>query len=125
MTDLDRLIAETLDEEDRALLDRYGAEQGLWGQVASVFRGALGWYAVLVGVVQMALFGFSLWCAWNFAVAEDVAAMLRWGGAAWFLFTGVMMIKLWFWLQMTSNQIRREVKRLELQVARSRLDDAA
>lgn len=43
--------------------------------------------------------------------------MLRWGAATALALAGVLLVKVWFWLELQKNAIVREVKRLELQVA--------
>ena len=44
--------------------------------------------------------------------------MLLWGGGAAIGLTALAMVKMWFWMELEKNAIVREVKRLELQVAR-------
>jgi hypothetical protein len=72
---------------------------------------AAGWFA---GVV---LFTVALVLTWRFVHATDVGEMLRWGAAAGLAFAAVLLVKVWFWLEMQKAAIVREVKRVELQVA--------
>ena len=55
--------------------------------------------------------------AWRFVHAPHVGEMLRWGAATALALAGVLLVKVWFWLELQKNAIVREVKRLELQVA--------
>ena len=48
----------------------------------------------------------------------DIVAMLRWAAGAGLAALGLAMVKLWFLAELQSNAVIREVKRLELQVAR-------
>ena len=41
-------------------------------------------------------------------------AQLQWGGLTLLLMLAVMFIKVWFWMEMQSNRIMRELKRVEL-----------
>jgi len=50
--------------------------------------------------------------------ANQIAEMLRWGAVTWCAFMSVVMIKIWSWMRMESNRVIREIKRVELQVAR-------
>jgi len=116
MNELDREIEEALNAEDRALLDKFG-EQGLFGQLGSLFSGKLAWLSavtIFIGTVAT-LIGF--YAVWKFVTAEEVAEILRWGGLAWAAFITQCMIKLWSWMRMESNRVIREIKRLELQIA--------
>ncbi len=117
MDDLDKKIAEALSAEDRAMLDKFG-EQGLFGQLGGLFRGKLGWLSAVTFVVATVMFVIGAWAAWKFYMADDVVTMLKWAGLAWIGLMTQIMIKLWSWMRMESNRVLREVKRLELQMAR-------
>lgn len=117
MSELDRQIEEALDAEDRALLEQFG-EQGLIAQSFSVFQGKQGWLAVVTMIPALALFIAAVYCAWMFFQAGDGVEAVRWGAAAWLFMTMVAFIKVWFWMRMESNRVLREIKRVELQLAR-------
>jgi len=117
MSDLDRQIEEALDAEDRALMEQFG-EQGVWGQFFGVYDGKMRWLAVMATIMTFALFIGAVLCAWKFFQATDAVLAARWASAAWMLMIMVGFLKLWFWLRMESNRILREVKRVELQLAR-------
>ncbi len=117
MNDLDRKIEEALDAEDRVLMDNFG-EQGLFAQTFGVFQGKLGWMAILTTAAMLGLFAGGFYAAWMFLTVGETNDVIRWGGIAWFLLTGVYLLKLWFWMQMETNRVLREVKRVELQLAR-------
>lgn len=115
--DLDRMIEDALNAEDRAILDRYG-EQGMFAQMAGLFQGKLAFWSVLTVIAQMAMFAVALYAGAKFLGTQDPQMMVRWAALAWFGATGTIVIKTWFWMQMQANRILREVKRVELQVAR-------
>ncbi len=117
MKELDDLIEKALDAEDRDILRKFD-EQGLFRQAAGVFQGKLAWASVMVTLAALGWFvlaGFSLW---KFFTVEEPLLMVRWGAGAMFSITAVAMLKLWFFMQMQTNQVLREVKRVELQIAR-------
>jgi hypothetical protein len=118
MNPLDEAIRQALSADDATALDRYAADPSLVQQVADAFRGRLALLNAFSWIVGLALFGVGLYCAWRFMTAADVASMLRWLGGAGLAALGLTMVKLWFWLELQSNAVIREVKRLELQVAR-------
>lgn len=119
MSKLDKMIEEALSAEDRAVLSRFG-EQGLLGEIGGLFSGKMGWWVALTMLVQVALFAAGLYAAAQFLTLDDPVRVMRWGVAAavWFMAMGV--IKLMHWQQMQANRILREVKRLELQMARAK-----
>ena len=116
MSELDRKIEEALSEQDRALMAQFG-EQGLMGQLGSMFQGKLAWLSAVTFIVGLALFAVGVYAAIQFATVGEIMPMLRWGGIAWFGFIGMMMIKIWSWMRMETNRTLREIKRLELQIA--------
>ena len=118
MDDLDRQIEEALSAEDRALLEKFG-DQGLLGQWFGLYSGAMGRLVVLATVVTFVLFVGAVYCGWRFFAAVEAIEAARWGGGTVLLMVMVGYVKLWFWLRMESNRVLREVKRLELQIARA------
>lgn len=117
MTDLDKAIEEALDEEDRRLLDDFG-EQGIFTQWFSVYRGPQAWIAAVTTVVMLIMAVVAFYAIWKLFHVSDGYDAVKWGAAAWLLMTMVAFMKLWFWLRMESNRVIREIKRVELQVAR-------
>jgi hypothetical protein len=117
MDDLDRKIEEALSAEDRKMLKQFG-EQGLFGQLGGLFQGRLAWLSMVTFIVATVMFAIGVWAAINFYMEDNVAAMLKWAGLAWIGLTAQIMIKIWSWMRMETNRVLREVKRLELQMAR-------
>ena len=119
MRDLDDMIDEALDSEERELLRSIGTEPGFFAQLSGVFGGATGWVNVLLMFVQAALFIGGVWAAWNFFGAADALTALRWGLPATVLLLMALIIKLSLWPTIQSNRIIRELKRIELRIARA------
>lgn len=118
MRDLDTMIDEALDADERELLRSIGEEPGFFSQAFGVFRGPTAWVNALLMVVQTALFIAGIWAAWNFFEAGDALSAIRWGLPAAVLLLMALIIKLSLWPTMQTNRIMRELKRIELQVAR-------
>lgn len=119
MSKLDRLIEDALNEEDRALFARFG-EQGLFAGFGDLFRGRLGFVNAISALAQIGLFAGALFAGREFLAAGEVPAMLRWGALFGGLFLAMSVIKLMHWMQLQANRVLREVKRMELQIARSK-----
>ncbi|MFN3943456.1 MAG: DUF6768 family protein [Allosphingosinicella sp.] len=118
MRDLDRMIDEALDQEERELLARIGPEPGFFGQAFGLFGGRLGWVNALMMAVQAALFLGGVYAAFMFFDAAEPVAQLRWGLPAAVLLILSLMIKLSLWPQIHADRLMRELKRIELQLAR-------
>jgi hypothetical protein len=117
MNDIDRLIDEALDSEERALLHAIGDEPGYMAQIMGIFGG---WVSALLMAVQGVAFVAGAWAAWRFFTADQPLDALRWGLPAAVLLLMSLMIKLALWPHVHANRLLRELKRIELQLARGR-----
>jgi hypothetical protein len=120
MRDLDKMIDEALDAEERELLRSIGEEPGFFAQAFGVFSGPTAWVNILLMVVQAAFFIGGVWAAWNFFEAGDALTAVRWGLPAAVLLLTALILKLTLWPTMETNRVIRELKRIELQIARSK-----
>jgi len=118
MRDMDQLIDEALDAEERDLLHGIGDEQGFASQLVGLFGGRTGWVSAVMMAAQMMLFLLGVWATWRFFHAGDTLTALRWGLPAAVLMLGSAMLKLALWPTIHANRLMRELKRIELQVAR-------
>ena len=123
MSELDNLIQQTLDAEDRELMKRF-EERGMFGQVFGMFEGKLGWMARLMFVIGTVVFAVGSYAAWKFATISDLTIAMRWAALAWACYMTMVVLKIWSYIRMGNNELSREIKRLELQIARlqSRLE---
>ena len=119
MTELDQAIRKALSVEDAAFLDKLDKETPI-DDVFSTFQGRYGVLNVFAALITFALFGVFVYCAWSAFAAPDLRMLVLWGFGASLSMLGVAMLKIYFWMEMHKNQVLREVKRLELQVARLR-----
>lgn len=113
------MIEDALDAEDRAIFAQYG-EKGLFGEVGELFTGKMAPWNMINMVVQIALFAGALYAGRQVIAIDDVAEMMRWGLLTLGLFIAMGVIKLMQWQQVQANRVIREVKRVELQIARAK-----
>lgn len=117
MNDIDRSIRSSLSSADAELFDRLGSDEAFHRQLLATLQGRFRWFNAAGGIAGVVLFGVGCFLASRFVQASDVGEMLRWGAAAMVAFTGLALVKLWFWLELQKNAVVQEVKRLEVQVA--------
>jgi hypothetical protein len=108
MNDLDRKIQAALQGETP------GTEPNLAEEVINVFRGRHRWIHGIMVVVTLVFLALAVWASVQFYNAEIVRAQLLWGGLALIAVLMISFVKVWFWLEMHTNRILREVKRVEL-----------
>lgn len=117
MTSLDRTIRDALSKEDAELLARFDQESPIQ-EALGTFSGKWGTLNVFAAVITFAMFGAFVYCAWQMFEARDARMTTIWAVGAIWTAIAVAMLKMYFWMEMNKNAILREVKRLELQVAR-------
>lgn len=118
MTNLDQAIRQALSAEDAEFLAKFEKEAPLHEQVFGAFTGPFGGLNVLGVIFTFAMFGAFCYCVWQFFSVSETRDLIFWSAAALWSAIAVGMLKIWFWMEMHKNQLLREVKRLELQVAR-------
>ena len=118
MPNLDELIEEALKGQDRAILEAT-EEQGWFALGMSQFRGKLGWVTWVVVLMQATLFVVGIWCAVRFFGASDMLIALKWGLSGAVLMLMATILKTSLMPQMQADRILREVKRVELMIAKS------
>ncbi|MCD2259373.1 DUF6768 family protein [Psychroserpens luteolus] len=116
MKDIDKLIKETLTEEEAKFYDDLD-EQNVFDMIWGLFRGKHKWIIILMNIMTLIFFGLSIYCAVNFFDATETNELLKWGMGCVVFLLGVSMLKIFVWMQMDKNAILREMKRLELQVS--------
>lgn len=119
MRDLDKMIDEALGQEESELLRKIGGEPNILERALGMFGAGVEWMAALMMVIQTLLFIAGVWAAWMFFEAGDPVTQLRWGLPAAVLLLMSLMIKLAVAPAIHHNRLMRELKRIELQIARS------
>ncbi len=114
--EIDQIIKESLTQEEAQFYNEL-EEQNLLHQLGSLFTTKMGWLIVVMNIVIVVMFVFSIYCVIQFLNTDSTNEMIKWVAAGFICWSSVAMIKLFLWMQMDKNTILRELKRLELQVA--------
>ena len=118
MQDVDRMIDEALDAEEKELLRSIGEEPGFIERTLGTLDQRVLWVAGLMMVIQSIVFIAGAWAAWMFFEANDAVTQLRWGLPASVLLLMSLIIKLAVAPAIHAKRLMRELKRIELQIAR-------
>jgi hypothetical protein len=118
MRDIDQTLDDALQAEERDLLRRIGEEPGYLDQALSIFSGKTGWVSALLMVVQGVAFLGGAVMAWKFFQATDSLSAVRWGLPSAVLLLTSLIIKMAMWPTIQANRVIRELRRMELQMAR-------
>ncbi len=117
MNKLDTAIRQALSAEDAAFLAKF-EDQSPLHEALDTFSGKWGAMNMFAAIITFAMFGAGAYCAWNAINTADVRETVLWSAGALFGMLAVAMLKMYFWMEINKNVTLREVKRLELQVAR-------
>jgi hypothetical protein len=116
MSKLDEAIHQALSAEDRAFLAKF--DQSPIQEVLETFSGKWGALNFFAAMITFAVFGAAVYCAWNALSVTAVRETVLWSAGALLAMLAVGMLKIYFWIEMNKNVTLRELKRLELQIAR-------
>ncbi|MBV5258114.1 hypothetical protein FLX56_06750 [Synechococcus moorigangaii CMS01] len=122
MSDVDRLIEQALDDEDRALREALGKEPGVLGGLWPLLTGPRAWANWVMLVSQGIMFVVGVWFAWEFFQASDALDALRYGLPAVTLFVMAIVIKTSMTPYISENRLLTEIRRLELRIERMRAE---
>lgn len=114
--DIDKLIKDTLTEEEAKFYDEL-EEQNVFEMVIGLFRGKNKWIMFLMNIMTLIFFAFFIYCTIQFFNTELTNEMITWGIGGLVFLLGVSMLKIFAWMQMDKNALIREIKRLELQIS--------
>ena len=117
MSNFDERIRKSLSAEDQAFLAELDTDRPLYREITATFQGRMRWLTALGWVMGFVLFLVAAYCGWRAWHEPDLRDMLGWGAGCAVAVSGVALIKIWFWLELKTNTIVREIKRLEIQVA--------
>ena len=114
--EIDALIHEALYKEEAEYFDKLG-EQNVPQMLSGLFRGKNSWLNIYVLIIQLAIFGVSIWTFTEFLAAEVLTVKVEWMFYTLIGWIAMAMLKQWNWNQMDKNELKREMKRLEYQIS--------
>lgn len=117
-SNIDEQIRKALADEDAEFFDQFSKEPSLIGKAIESFRTQDRFANTVVILFSFVFLGLLVYSLWNFFAADEVKSLMSWALLFGFSLGGISMLKIWAWLEIQKNNVTREVKRLELQVAR-------
>ncbi len=118
MNELDRKIREALRKEDAELYKDFDEEPSVFEMLVETCRGRRRWLNVLGAFWTLVFLVLGILSAVRFFGAETTRDIVMWAAACILCMSAVSMLKVWYFLEMNRNALTREIKRLELQIAR-------
>ncbi len=113
---IDELIKEALTEEESKFYDKLD-EQNVFEMLGGLFQGKNKWIMILMNFVMLIVFGLLIYSVVQFFNTEVTNELIRWSLAIITFLLIISMLKMFLWMQMDKNSIKREIKRMELQIS--------
>ena len=113
---IDELIKEALTEEESKFYDKLD-EQNVFQMLGGLFQGKNRWILLLMNLVMLIVFGFLVYSIIQFFSTDVTNELIMWSMAIITFLLMISMLKMFIWMQMDKNSIKREIKRMELQIS--------
>jgi len=116
MEDIDKLIKETLTQEEAKFYDELD-EQNVLEMLGGLFKGKNSWIMYVMNFMTLVFFVGFIVCVVKFFDTENTNELIMWSVGGIIALLAVSMLKIFAWLQMDKKALLREMKRLELQIS--------
>ena len=114
--DIDQIIKDTLTQEEAKFYDELD-ELNLFSKIWGTFKSKGGWLLVIMNIISELALVFFIYCIVQFFNTNSTKELIHWAAGGLFSALFISMIKIYFWQLMHRNDLLRELKRIELQVA--------
>ena len=118
MNDIDERIRGALDADDKAFLASLEDDRGLFRQLGDSMGGTLGGWARLIFALTFVMSAAMFYCGWQAIIATELRETVLWATGVVVLVMSIGFMKDWLFSRLNMLAILREVKRLEVLVAR-------
>ncbi len=116
---IDEQIKQALGEELQDIKsgnDRIDANP--FKQMQASLTGRMGWLYVVVMILTVLCALATFYCIYQFYHAQEIKPLIAWGVGITVMALFTQVCKMWHWNELGHNRVIREIKLLELQVAR-------
>ncbi len=117
-SNIDQKISEALLAEDEELHAEFNVKQNMLTEVVESFRGQSRWFTIMAFAGMWFMTGITVATGYMFLQSESLPELIGYGGGFFFSLSAIGMMKLWYWMELSKNSVTREIKRVELQLAR-------
>lgn len=93
-------------------------DEGLIEQVSATFRSRMRFWVALVWVMTLVMTGLCVFAAVMFFRSETTQDWILYATIFMWAAVAVAMLKMWYWMEMNRNTHTREIKRVEIHLAK-------
>jgi len=118
MTDFDDRLRASLSTDDEEFLKSLENERGIFTQMFDTFQGPMRFWMGFVFLFSLVFFALAVRSVFGIMEADTLKGTALWLAAFFSGILGVSMFKIWVWMRMNHLGVLRELKKIELRVAR-------
>lgn len=115
---LDKRIKDELESEAETIDEILNDKQGLFDLVAGSFKSGLGAWVWAVNIIILGVTGLMIWSGYEFFTAFKSEDQMFWGFCTIIAVMAQIALKQWVWMEMNRSSLLREIKRVEIAVAK-------
>jgi uncharacterized membrane protein YcjF (UPF0283 family) len=97
---------------------RNAGDEGMIQQVAATFRSRMRLWILITWLATLFWVGVAVWAATAFFRSQDTRDWIMYACIFLFAAVAIAMLKMWYLMEMNRNTHTREIKRVEMQLAR-------
>ncbi len=87
------------------------------GLIKQSFKGPFKVTFFFLVIFTLTLVGLGVYCGYQMFYAEQLPSKINWLAGTLICFLGVVVLRLWFFMELNRLSVIREIKRVEMQLA--------
>ncbi|MGB0494964.1 MAG: DUF6768 family protein [Kangiellaceae bacterium] len=115
---IDERIKHELESESLDIDHIMEEEGGLMNRITGTFKGGMRRWVILINISALLIGVLLTWTGYRFYLVADTQSPLFWGLCFVVLMIMQGFVKNWLFMEMNRNSIMREIKRVEISIAR-------
>lgn len=115
---IDEKIKQELEGDSLNIDDVIIDDEGLFSRMTGIFKGGMKNWVILIFAVAVIVGVLFLWTGYRFFTSHEIQDQVFWGICFMIALNMQGFIKQWMFMETNRNSIMREVKRVEVAVAR-------
>lgn len=115
MTNFDKKIADSLNEEYQELLNQH-EDLSLMENISATFKGKNRYLVMMTWGFLFFLVGIMILASFKYFNAQLISHQILWAALFMMAFIGQGLIKVWYWMEMHRVANARDLNRIELKI---------
>lgn len=118
MTDFGDRLRDSLSIDDEEFLKSLENERGIFTQMFVSFQGPMRFWTGFVIFFSIVFFILAIWSFFRIMDAKSATDIALWLAAFFCCVLTVALTKMWYWMRLNHLGVLRELKKIELRIAR-------